>query len=354
MRYSGIITAAGLSSRMGAFKPLLEINGLPMICHTVLSMESAGISPICVVTGYRGEEIRRVLENYDVIFAENAAPESSDMLTSVKRGIEKIYDSDAFLLLPGDMPLVSKEVFKAVKNADGSYIIPRFNGKNVHPPRISKAYFDKILRFSGDGGLSAALSDAPKTYVDIHDENACLDADYRNEFENIRKIGAKTLGIGDEKCMEIFKEAETPAHVIAHCMAVAALSEEIARSLIKNGVYLDILLCRSGAMLHDVLRLHKFHDHAGADYIALLGYTAVSEIIRAHLTGDYMDFTEKSVVFLADKLVSETKRVSVDARYAPALEKFPAETDIGIRVRRDIQSAKRLIDLHKSITGENL
>ena len=43
MKCGGIITAAGLSSRMGAFKPLLELNGYPMIVHTVLSMKNAGV-----------------------------------------------------------------------------------------------------------------------------------------------------------------------------------------------------------------------------------------------------------------------------------------------------------------------
>ena len=102
MTYSGIITAAGLSSRMGDFKPLLKINGLPMIVHTVLSMQNAGVSPVCVVTGYRGDEIKSALNGYDVVFAENEDYASSDMLTSIKLGLEKIKKSDGFFLLPGD------------------------------------------------------------------------------------------------------------------------------------------------------------------------------------------------------------------------------------------------------------
>lgn len=354
MKYSGIITAAGLSSRMGAFKPMLAINGLPMICHTVLSMMNVGLSPICVVTGHRGDEIRAALKDYNVIFAENKDPVHSDMLTSIKGGIEKVYDSDGFLLLPGDMPLVSKDVFAKVINTEGEYVIPQIGGKNAHPPKIAKPLFDTILKFTGDGGMPAALSDAPEMTVEITDDNARLDADFMHEFEKIQMIGAKTLGIGDDKCLEILKNAGTPEHVIAHGRAVADLAEKIACDLIRSGVYLDVLLCRSGAMLHDILRLHKNHADAGADHIASLGYTAVGEIVRGHMTGSYEKFTEKSVVFLADKLISETKRVSIDDRYAPALEKFPVGTEIGDRIRHDVQTAERLVDLHNIITGEVL
>lgn len=354
MKYSGIITAAGLSSRMGAFKPLLEINGLPMICHTVLSMMNVGLSPICVVLGHRGDEIRAALKDYDVIFAENADPGHSDMLTSIKCGIKKIYDSDGFLLLPGDMPLVSKDVFAKVIRTEGQYVIPQLAGKAAHPPKIARSLYDTILHFSGDGGLPAALSDAEKTIVEISDENARLDADFKHEFENIRKIGMHTLGIGDEKCFEIYKDAGTPENVIAHCMAVAELSEKIARDLIRNGVYLDILLCRSGAMLHDVLRLHKIHGVAGAEYLIGLGYDAVADIVRTHMAGDYREFTENSVVFLADKLIRENVRVTPEVRYAPALAKYPAGTRLGDRVRRDVVTANYLLSLYKTITGEEL
>ena len=62
MKGAGLIAAAGRSRRMEGFKPLLEINGFPMIAMTVQSMENAGIRDITVVVGYRGEEVRRALK----------------------------------------------------------------------------------------------------------------------------------------------------------------------------------------------------------------------------------------------------------------------------------------------------
>ena len=51
MKGAGLIAAAGRSRRMEGFKPLLEINGFPMIAMTVQSMENAGIRDITVVVG---------------------------------------------------------------------------------------------------------------------------------------------------------------------------------------------------------------------------------------------------------------------------------------------------------------
>ena len=81
--------AAGLSSRMKEFKPVLRLNGFPMIQMTVQSMKNAGVEKIVVVTGYRGQEIVRALKDEDVILAENKEYAVTDMLTSAKIGIQK-------------------------------------------------------------------------------------------------------------------------------------------------------------------------------------------------------------------------------------------------------------------------
>ena len=71
MKAAGLIAAAGLSSRMEDFKPLMELNGFPMIAMTVRSMRNAGIRNITVVTGFRGEEVRKVLDPLGVSIVEN-------------------------------------------------------------------------------------------------------------------------------------------------------------------------------------------------------------------------------------------------------------------------------------------
>lgn len=51
-RLGGMILAAGLSSRMKQFKPLMEIDGKSMIRHVIDLMHGAGAETIVVVTGH--------------------------------------------------------------------------------------------------------------------------------------------------------------------------------------------------------------------------------------------------------------------------------------------------------------
>ena len=356
MNFAGIITAAGLSSRMGDFKPLLKINGLPMIAHTVMSMKNAGLSPICVVTGHRGDEIKTALSDFDVIFAENENYASSDMLTSVKSGLSKVKDNDGFFLLPGDMPLIPPSTFKAVLSAKGDYIVPTTEGKNAHPPLIKKACFDAILNFCGDGGLPKALADFEKITVEAGDADSNRDADFKHEFEKIAELGKKRLGISEDLCAKLLKDAGTPMHIIAHCASVGKLSQHMAKKLTEHGYFIDILLCKSAGALHDIKRLEKMHAEAGGDYLRTLGYNAIADIVSHHMTCEGMpeDFNETTIVFLADKLMRETEFVTPDVRYAPALSKFPADTEVGKRIRNDLRFSEMLYEKYLRLTGDNL
>ena len=56
LRFAAIVPAAGFSSRIGAFKPLPDLNGTLLIIHTLNSLWAGGAEKICVVTGYRAEE----------------------------------------------------------------------------------------------------------------------------------------------------------------------------------------------------------------------------------------------------------------------------------------------------------
>lgn len=107
MKGAGLVPAAGGSRRMDGFKPLLKINGFPMITMTVQSLRNAGIRDIIVVTGYRGEEVEKVLEPMGVRIIENRRWQETDMLASVKLGLEAADKKEGVFILPGDIPLTS-------------------------------------------------------------------------------------------------------------------------------------------------------------------------------------------------------------------------------------------------------
>ncbi|MFA7118052.1 MAG: nucleotidyltransferase family protein [Sphaerochaetaceae bacterium] len=156
----GIILSAGFSSRMGDFKPLMQVKGKTVVENCLDSMLGCGIEHVVLVLGYRGKEIEERLQGkYDsrlsIIYNEEYA--TTDMFHSVKLGISHLGPCDAFFVLPGDMPDIHKETFFAVRNkweSSGCLIVfPVMDGYRKHPPLIASSCIPSILSYKGEGGL---------------------------------------------------------------------------------------------------------------------------------------------------------------------------------------------------------
>lgn len=103
-RIGGLIPAAGLSSRMGDFRPLMPLRGKTPIENTIDSLLLCGAAPNVVVLGRRGRELEAILKSRyigdGVITVFNPDYAATDMLTSVKLGLDALPECRAFFLLP--------------------------------------------------------------------------------------------------------------------------------------------------------------------------------------------------------------------------------------------------------------
>lgn len=160
-RINGLILAAGLSSRMGDFKPLMPLRGKTLIENSIDTMLLAGVSRIVVVLGHRGSDLEAILRSRylgdTILTVYNHEYATTDMLTSVKVGLAAMPACDAFFLLPGDMPVVEKEtylaVYRAMPETGGTITFPTLEGYRKHPPLIDQALISEILSYDGPGGL---------------------------------------------------------------------------------------------------------------------------------------------------------------------------------------------------------
>lgn len=188
----GLILAAGLSSRMGDFKPLMPFKGRTLIECTADSMLAAGVKQIVIVLGYRGDDIEAVLRpryGKEIIYTRNPCYATTDMLTSIKYGLEVMPPCEAFFLLPGDMPVVKRSTFfkllKARPPGRPSVLFPTLDGYRKHPPLIDYAFRDTILEFKGEGGLRQIWKQHEDSviHVPVDDEGVWVDLDTREDYE---------------------------------------------------------------------------------------------------------------------------------------------------------------------------
>jgi CTP:molybdopterin cytidylyltransferase MocA len=74
-----VVIAAGEGRRLRPLterwpKPLLPIDGKPVIATLLRELEQAKLAPVTVVVGHLGDQIRRLLEGLDVRLAEQPEP----------------------------------------------------------------------------------------------------------------------------------------------------------------------------------------------------------------------------------------------------------------------------------------
>ncbi len=192
--FGGLILAAGLSSRMGAFKPLLPLRGRTVLENTVDSMLDAGVRSPVVVLGHRADELEALLTGRygreRVRLAYNRRYAETDMLASIREGLAVLPPCRAFFLLPGDMPLVTRETFlrlgKVMPEGNESIVFPRLNGRRAHPPLIGSAFIEPIRRYDGADGLRGfwRTQTAHIWELPTDDSGCSLDMDTPQQYQN--------------------------------------------------------------------------------------------------------------------------------------------------------------------------
>ena len=190
LHIGAVIPAAGLSSRMGRFKPLLPFGDSTVIEHAV-STPLAVCDTAVAVLGKRADELRELLSRFGdrLLFTENPDYVSTDMLTSIQLGVRALPDCAAFFLVPADMPLIKPRVYETLIDAfddSADVIYPAFDGRRGHPPLISHAVVPAIMTYRGEGGLRAILNSCVTKEVKISDSGILTDLDTPRDYKAIK------------------------------------------------------------------------------------------------------------------------------------------------------------------------
>ena len=188
---SGLILAAGASSRMGRPKQLLRIKGKSMVALAAEAFMSAGISEIVVVTGHFRKRVERELESYPARCVLNPFPHSQ-MIDSVRVGLEGLsVTASGCLILPVDCALVSAETVKALVKLHWQFpervIRPHSGKRGGHPVLIPRSFFSQVSQVKTLRELFKNGSHRPLD-VPVEDRWAFFDIDTPEDYQSALKL----------------------------------------------------------------------------------------------------------------------------------------------------------------------
>ena len=190
MRLGAVIAAAGLSSRMGAFKPLLPLGDSTMIGQVIAAFQGAGVAEIVVVTGHRARELESALSGTGVTFVRNPRYAVTEMFDSAVLGFRALTGRcDALFFTPGDIPLFSVETLKALAASGAPAAVPVWGGHRGHPLYLTAGTAALLAADEGAGGLRGALGRCGVAVgeIPVEDEGILLDADTREAYLRLKE-----------------------------------------------------------------------------------------------------------------------------------------------------------------------
>ena len=155
---------------------------------------------------------------------------------------------------------------------------------------------------------------------------------------------------------QLIEKYEMSDRVIAHCRAVSDLACDWAQRLEKAGVTVNTGLLSAACRLHDIARAADGGNHAkkGAELLEKEGFPAVAEIIGQHHDLAFDPSAEAKLLYLADKMIRETERVSLEERFeaskakcktAEALAAWQSRYDAALKAEAEIKSLLGLDEL---------
>lgn len=195
METFALIPAAGLSSRMGSFKPMLPFRGKPLIISTIQSCLDGGASFCSVALGHNADTVREALAAFPeerVKICVNPDYKTTDMFQSILLGLRAIPRHGAFYVLPADMPAVPENVFcalaKALQESGASCARPLCGGRRGHPILLSGTVIPDLESYTGSGGLKHALLGMKSVDVPVFGRECLMDADTPEDYKSLLEL----------------------------------------------------------------------------------------------------------------------------------------------------------------------
>jgi molybdenum cofactor cytidylyltransferase len=187
----GLVLAAGAASRFGGSKQLADLDGRPLLEHSILAMVASPVGRVVVVLGSGAEE---VLANVDMHGADPVVCDrwSEGQSASLAYGLAELSACDAVVVTLGDQPFVAPDAIRRVIAARGdgaAAVRATYNGEPGHPVLLERPLFERMRDVTGDHGARNLLISMPTREVPCEDLGGGQDVDTPAQLDALRAGG---------------------------------------------------------------------------------------------------------------------------------------------------------------------
>jgi molybdenum cofactor cytidylyltransferase len=187
---TGVVLAAGASSRMGQPKLLLPLAGEPIVRRVAREVLEAGFDDVLVIIGGEHERVIEALDGLAVRPVVNP-----DFLTgmgsSFRTAIEAITGSDAAMFALADQPLLTSSDYRRLLDTyherPGGIVSVRY-GEVTAPPHLFAGRFFPELAQLEHGARPVLKRHAGEMVVLRFDPELLLDVDTMDDYERAKAL----------------------------------------------------------------------------------------------------------------------------------------------------------------------
>ncbi|TNH90537.1 molybdenum cofactor cytidylyltransferase [Aeromonas hydrophila] len=177
-----LITAAGLSSRMGAWKLML-----PYRQSTILDESLKNALVLCdrviLVVGHRADELISRYANHPRILLVHNHDYAQGLGSSIRAGLAAC-SSDHLFVSHGDLPCIPPEVYRTLWQARGDEtLFPSYQGEAGHPVLLPRALAMALAAAPAQGSVRRWLLAHPHRFIEVQSAAILQDVDTPERYQ---------------------------------------------------------------------------------------------------------------------------------------------------------------------------